>query len=241
MNGREKILAAVRRHRLEPTELPRDHDNWIRYESALEQFRQVLGSVGGEARCVADPDALIADLRHLPAYQKATTRCCAVLVANPSDTKGEGMATPDPEGGAADLRVQLPGDWNVDLGHVGDPHSLADLDLAVLPGEFAVAENAAVWVTDRDVPQRAAYFIAQHLVLVVPAAELVHNLHEAYARLRFAGQSFGCFVSGPSKTADIEQSLVIGAHGARSLTVYLLARGLEATGSAEPRMLPSPR
>ena len=33
--------------------------------------------------------------------------------------------------------------------HIDSPHALADIDVAILPGEFAVAENAAVWVTDR--------------------------------------------------------------------------------------------
>jgi len=94
-----------------------------------------------------------------------------------------------------------------------------------------VAENGAVWVTDHDVPQRVIYFLCQHLVLVVPAIEIVDNMHAAYERLNSAGDNggsifaqplFGTFIAGPSKTADIEQSLVIGAHGARSLTVYLL-------------------
>ena len=68
---------------------------------------------------------------------------------------------------------------------------------------------------------RAIYFIAQHLVLVVPREALLDHLHQAYERLSFAGAGYGLFISGPSKTADIEQSLVIGAHGARSLTVLL--------------------
>ena len=73
-----------------------------------------------------------------------------------------------------------------------------------------------------NIRQRTIYFIAQHLALVVPRSEVVSNMHQAYQRLRFDDNAFGCFVSGPSKTADIEQSLVIGAHGARSLTVFLV-------------------
>jgi L-lactate dehydrogenase complex protein LldG len=66
------------------------------------------------------------------------------------------------------------------------------------------------------------FVVAQHLALVVPAAELVQDLHEAYRRIRFDGPGFGLFIAGPSKTADIEQALVIGAHGARSATVFLV-------------------
>lgn len=98
---------------------------------------------------------------------------------------------------------------------------LARLDLAILPGAPAVAESGAVWVAPGDLRARAAAFLAEHLVLVVPASALVHELQQAYERIDPAAAAFGCFIAGPSKTADIEQSLVIGAHGPRSLTVIL--------------------
>jgi L-lactate dehydrogenase complex protein LldG len=83
-----------------------------------------------------------------------------------------------------------------------------------------VAENGSIWVTDRAVRHRALFFIVQHLALVIPAHSIVHNMHQAYDRLELGGAEFGVFIAGPSKTADIEQSLVIGAHGPRSLTVF---------------------
>lgn len=105
-----------------------------------------------------------------------------------------------------------------------DPRSLAGTDLAVLPGALAVAECGAVWVTPRTRRDRAASLLAEHLALVVPQSALVADLHTAYEHIDVAAAPFGFFVSGPSKTADIEQALVIGAHGPRALTV-LLTRG----------------
>ena len=93
----------------------------------------------------------------------------------------------------------------------------------MLPGVFGVAESGAVWVEAGSLPERAALWLAEHVALVVPEEALVDHLHAAYARLRFPGPGFGSFVAGPSKTADIEQALVIGAQGPRSLTVVLRA------------------
>ncbi len=118
--------------------------------------------------------------------------------------------------------VERIGETNFDLESINDPHELADVDFAVLPGHWAVAENAAVWVNDEGLGHRVLYFIVQHLALVVPASRVLDNLHQAYERLTIGTSPFGCWVSGPSKTADIEQSLVIGAHGSRSLTVFLV-------------------
>lgn len=101
----------------------------------------------------------------------------------------------------------------------------ADLDLAVLAGAPAVAESGAVFLAPESRREREAAFLAQHLALVTPRASLVHELHEAYARIDPAASAFACFVAGPSKTADIEQALVIGAHGPRSLTVLLVGDG----------------
>jgi L-lactate dehydrogenase complex protein LldG len=98
--------------------------------------------------------------------------------------------------------------------------TLADVDLAVLPGEIGVAENGAVWLPEANMLHRALPTVTQHLVLVLDHQRIVATMHQAYAQLPNTG-GYGAFVAGPSKTADIEQSLVIGAHGARSLVVLL--------------------
>ena len=49
-------------------------------------------------------------------------------------------------------------------------------------------------------------------------------MHEAYRRIEMDPRyNFGTFISGPSKTADIEQALVMGAQAARGVTVLVLS------------------
>lgn len=194
-SSRDEILARIRSRQWDGPDAPDLNQDWTRYDDPQHQFAETLRGVGGRCVIVNSPEEACADLRHFEPFATArkTVSC-----------------------------VQGVGCSNFDLASVLDPHQLEDVDFAILPGELAVAENAAVWVTDERVPHRVLYFLPQHVALVVPASNLVHNMHEAMARVEPARRAFGCFVSGPSKTADIEQSLVIGAHGARSMTVFLI-------------------
>lgn len=103
-----------------------------------------------------------------------------------------------------------------------NPKDLNDLDLAIIDGQFGVAENAAIWLEDENLGLRAVPFITQHLVIVLEKSKILGNMHEAYTMIGSQFSGFGIFIAGPSKTADIEQSLVIGAHGAKSLKVVLV-------------------
>ncbi len=100
-----------------------------------------------------------------------------------------------------------------------DGLSLEEVEVLEIDGEFGVAENGAIWLNEEALPHRVAPFICQHLVIQVK--KIVPNMHAAYQELGNVDSGFGLFLAGPSKTADIEQSLVIGAHGARSLTVVI--------------------
>lgn len=193
--SKNRILKAVRQHLLEAVEHPGSDGPWITYDDPLKQFSEVLATVGGHAMCVDSIDQINADLQQHPVYASASVICSNV----------DGVGEPS-------LRIE----------DVEQPHGMSDVDFAIIRGEFAVAENGAVWIDGSSMHQRSVMFLCQHLAFVVPADQIVHNMSEAYRRLDLATPGFGTFVSGPSKTADIEQSLVIGAHGSRSLTVYLI-------------------
>lgn len=195
MSSREQILAAVKNNRPKDVPHPGLQGNWITYEDRAAQFRSVLEMVGGYVigvNAAADVDQVINELDVV----KDAKQVCSLI--------------PDVQAG------------NVDIDAIKDPHELEPVDIAIISGEFGVAENGAVWVKGEHLKHRAILFIAQHVVLVLDRSEIVNNLHEAYQRISFTQPGFGVFVCGPSKTADIEQSLVIGAHGARSMTLLLI-------------------
>lgn len=97
---------------------------------------------------------------------------------------------------------------------------LNTIDVAVIQGKLGVVENGAIWV--ENVEHRAIPFIAEHLILILDRDDIIPTMHEAYEVLtKREMPGFGVFISGPSKTADIEQSLVYGAQGPKSLTIIL--------------------
>jgi L-lactate dehydrogenase complex protein LldG len=106
---------------------------------------------------------------------------------------------------------------------VGRARDLNGTDLGIIRGKFGVAENACIWIP-QTMKERAVCFISEHLVILLPKSQIVNNMHEAYRRIEFdkTYDGYGTFISGPSKTADIAQVLVMGAQAARSATVLLL-------------------
>ena len=100
-------------------------------------------------------------------------------------------------------------------------HDLEKIGKPLLYGQFGVAENGAIWLNDSSFPHRLIPFIAEELIILLNGRHIVRDMHEAYEKIRLDDTGFGIFISGPSKTADIEQSLVYGAHGPRKLSVVI--------------------
>ena len=106
---------------------------------------------------------------------------------------------------------------------VGRARDLNGTDVGVIRGKFGVAENACIWIP-QTMKEKAVCFISENLIILLPKSQIVNNMHEAYKRIEFDKEydGYGTFISGPSKTADIAQVLVMGAQAARSATIFLL-------------------
>tara|TARA_R110000868_G_scaffold354504_3_gene615795 strand:- start:54 stop:641 length:588 start_codon:yes stop_codon:yes gene_type:complete len=106
---------------------------------------------------------------------------------------------------------------------IDQPKDLADVKILVVAGKLGVAENAAIWLDDTILHQvRALPFIVERTIFILDKNNLVPTMHHAYQTLGEMESGFGTFIAGPSKTADIEQNLVIGAHGTKSHLVVLV-------------------
>jgi L-lactate dehydrogenase complex protein LldG len=190
--AKEEILAALAKRAVAPAEHPGSEGPWQTFGDRVATFRERLEAAAGECVAVAD-ESRLAEAVAAIVRERSASRVLSLVAAVPSI-------------GAAPR----------------DPHDVDGVGLAVLEAGIGVAENGAVWITDGGLAPRSVFSLPEHLAVVLRSGAIVDQMHDAYARLSFAGPGFGCFLSGPSKTADIEQALVIGAHGARTLTVLLL-------------------
>lgn len=191
--GREAILKAVKENKPDLLPLPEiDLAIFAEEMDLLETFKSNVKLVGGTIIELNQKDL---DVQIKELYPNATK----IVALDSSSKLGTISITKDT-----------------------DPHSMETIDLAIVKGEFGVAENGSVWITDEQTLLRVLPFITNDLVLVLSKKDVCENMHTAYKKIADRNRTFGLFLSGPSKTADIEQCLVIGAQGAMSLTVVLV-------------------
>ena len=205
MASKEDILKKYRANVREKFDMPDLSDiKAITYPDPLLQFMNMTKNVGGNAIEVSkgtDINDLIREL--YPDAKEIASNLPEITIST---------RNPDEVGRARDLN---------------------GTDVGVVRGVFGVAENACVWIP-QTMKEKAVCFISENLVILLDKKQIVNNMHEAYKRLsessgKTAGNSngfeeygYGTFISGPSKTADIAQVLVMGAQAARSATVLLL-------------------
>lgn len=198
MTSREKILSDVSRN--QPDAVPLPDLSIFKGASAdpVKDYAETFISIGGNAVAVNNIDSV----KKLIAEQFDTSK--RIITTVPALADQFEMYSKD-----------------------ADPHSFEDVELAVISAHLAVTENGAVWLTEQAMGQRIIPFICQHLAVIVNPSTIVPTMHEAYKQIGAGDYGFGVFIGGPSKTADIEQSLVLGAHGPISMTVFILSMPTE--------------
>ena len=193
MNARDKILNTIAENQPELVALPTiDLDQVIRYEDNYAQFKTVLERIGGKVELIQDITILKDKLIDDRAKERFIINTISAIA---SVNKQDVLLT---------------------------SFELEKLDKVFIKGSVGVAENGAVWISESEMMNRLLPFICEHLILVIDKKDIVATMHHAYKRIDVAKEGFGVFIAGPSKTADIEQSLVIGAHGARTATIYVV-------------------
>ena len=204
MSSREDILQSIRQNTKMNYEMPKLDElekEALTYTDKETQFCRIMKQVGGQAVVLASGEDINEVIKSLyPEAKRIATTMNEVTCAGGTQQIKCATFRPDDVTCSAELD---------------------GTDLAIIKGQIGVCENGAVWI-QQDVEQRAIYFISEALVIVLDRKKLVNNMHEAYRLIDTGTYGYGVFISGPSKTADIEQALVMGAHGARTVTVLLV-------------------
>lgn len=121
------------------------------------------------------------------------------------------------------LAAELAGDatvtgWGVE--GVGRPAPAAEAELSLVTADVGVAFSGAVgWAHTRERP-RAAGLLPDRQIVLLAAEAIVPTLGEAIGRLAPLAANV-VFTAGPSRTADIEQRMMLGVHAPRSLDVIV--------------------
>jgi L-lactate dehydrogenase complex protein LldG len=220
MSERENILARIREalkvkaHAPHGTGLP-----------AVAEHRRVMPLAG------ATPDEQLT----LFAKNAVELRATFKLVANASELTAELRALRDteqwkrvathksplahPQAAGLGLPVQVT-DEN------GDKHELEKCDVGISECDALIAQTGTVLVTSRSAGGRALSCLPPHHIVIARRDQLVADLPAAMSLVKekYDGNfpSMISFVTGPSRTGDIERILVLGAHGPKRLTIFCL-------------------
>lgn len=105
-----------------------------------------------------------------------------------------------------------------------DVNELEGCDVGITECDALVAQTGSVLVTSRSAGGRALSVLPPHHVVIARREQLLRDLPAAFELLKkkYAGNypSMISFITGPSRTGDIERILVLGAHGPKKLTIF---------------------
>jgi len=108
----------------------------------------------------------------------------------------------------------------------GAPAETRDAPLGLSLARLAVAETGSVLLAEPTLADRAVGMLTLAQVVVCPTAALVPSLGDAVGALRAVasqpGGGYATFVTGPSRTADIELTLTVGVQGPRRVVVLFV-------------------
>lgn len=117
------------------------------------------------------------------------------------------------------------------LNHFQYPYYAGDKDfenaeVGITTCEALVARNGSVMVSNANAAGRRLSIYPHNHIVIAYSSQLVLDLKDAFNLLK---QKYGdnvpsmiCNITGPSRTADIEKTLVLGAHGPKELYVFLV-------------------
>ncbi len=225
MSEREKILARVREALKRPAHVPGAHGN-----AALPASTQ---SSAAGAR------------QWLPKVGESVEEQLALFQTNAAELKADFQLLDSPEAmRLALVRLRDAERWERVAGHSGDLtnavcpllnlpllrtdkpydiHALEACDAGISECDALVAQTGSVLVTTRSAGGRALSVLPPHHVVLARREQLVADLPAAFALLKqkYADNypSMISFITGPSRTGDIERILVLGAHGPKKLTI----------------------
>jgi L-lactate dehydrogenase complex protein LldG len=220
MSSREEILAAIKANQPGPRDLPTDYAGPVSNTDLTSQFISILEGIGGAAFLVSGYDRVATILREqFPDAKRIVSNCPLETVDLAILPAHFGVA----ENGAC---------WVTEAQMIQRVLPFITQNLAL------VLSRTAIVATMHQAYDRIAALEAASSA--VPAATSPSASSDATTRPAAAASTatspsassdgFATFIAGPSKTADIEQSLVLGAHGPRSLTVFLLDDHLSDAG-----------
>ena len=211
--ARAEILAAVRA-RLGPrtgvTAPPELVERPARLLTAVERlasFRSVLEGAGGRVTVVPDDASAAMELGRL-AVELGAKR---IALSDSSLVRAAAARLPQ--------TVEVFDAWS-------DRARLVDCDLGVTAAQWGIAETGTLVLDSTRERSRLASLVPPVHVAFLASDAILPTLGEALSAVRGAGQEPACvtLVTGPSRTADIELTLVVGVHGPKELRVIVIER-----------------